>query len=211
MTEEGVPMCRDSGLPPAAVVAGRGCRPSPRPSPRRGEGESRRRPRLPFSPPARGRGRGRAEAGRYGGLPCCHPGLVPGSRLSGTAVAGPPRNAVRGRPGPRNESGHDGGRGADVPGFGPSTGRGHSRSRRAPLTPALSPAGRGRVAAATPPPLLPSRSREGPGEGGGRAVRGSPPLSPRTCSGVQTVGHRCSRASPDRGPGQAWTPEQVRA
>ncbi len=49
-----------------------------------------------------------------------------------------------------------------------------------------------------------------------RTARPRPPLSPRTCSGVQTVRHRSRPVSPGtasgagRGPGQAWTPEQVR-
>ena len=55
-----------------------------------------------------------------------------------------------------------------------------------PLTPALSPAGRGRVVAPTPPYLLPSRKpriavrglREGPGEGGSRKRGASLPAPP---------------------------------
>ena len=45
---------------------------------------------------------------------------------------------------------------------------------RLPLTPALSPPGRGRVAAPLQPPLLPSRLREGPGEGGRTRLPGDP-------------------------------------
>ena len=43
-----------------------------------------------------------------------------------------------------------------------------------------------------------------------RTARSCPLLSPRTCSGVQTVKRRSRPVSPDRGPGQAWTPDQVR-
>ena len=38
-------------------------------------------------------------------IPCCHPGLVPGSSLSDTALARFPRIGVRGEPGPRIKSG----------------------------------------------------------------------------------------------------------
>ena len=78
MTEEGVPMCRDSGLPRAAVIAGRGESPSPRPSPRRGEGESRRRCDLLFSPPA----------GREGDLAVAAPSLSSPLPLAGGAGGG---------------------------------------------------------------------------------------------------------------------------
>ena len=66
----------------------------------------------------------------------------------------------------RNESGHDGGRGADVPGFRPSTaaviaGRGGRSPSPGPL-----PGGERESFGVYPPYLLPSRLREGLGEGG---------------------------------------------
>ena len=171
-----------------------------------------------------------------GAVPLSSPSPLP---LAGGAGGGRSGRAVRGSPAPphgrdrlgsplspRNKSGHDEEWGADVPGFGPSTGRGHRRSRRAPLTPALSPAGRGRVAAPSPfPHLLPSRSREGPGEGGPAGRYGglpapppsartsrSPFLSPRNKSGVTTGGKdgRCEPGTGEAAEGRGC-PERVRA
>ena len=141
-----------------------------------------------FSPPARGRGRkdgaskllsgltsGRAPCRMARSFPllCCHPGLVPGSRPSGTA--------------PEHSS------------------TGHDRSRlspeRSPSPRPSPPRGRGGFAAPLRPLLLPSRLREGPGEG--RSV-GTDRRDPVRSENAVT------RLPPDRSPGQAWTPEQVR-
>ena len=71
-----------------------------------------------------------------------------------------------------------------------------------PLTPALSPSGRGRVVAPTLPYLLPSRLREGPGEGGRMldiGARGSTLSAPSVDGAVAQLGERDVRNVEVRG------------
>ena len=70
-----------------------------------------------------------------------------------------------------------------------------------PLTPALSPVGRGRVVAPLQPPLLPSRLREGPGEGGAHGA------DPDTVSGTPaSPSVRTRSGHPRRSAGIPLTP-----